>query len=110
VVVEELVGEHESSDEEPELAAVLTAEAWVLRLESVDVEKGEDDDRLGHLCGVEHVADKVGEAAARKEAESAGVVGAFPSARAGAARVDGGSSVSLDGVVKIADGEGDCFR
>lgn len=44
VVVEELVGQHEGSDKETELAAILTAKSWVLRFESVDVEEGENDD------------------------------------------------------------------
>lgn len=110
VVIKELVGKHEGSDKESELAAVLTTKTGILGLESVNVEKGEDDDRLGDLCGVEHVADKVGEAATREETEGARVVGSFTGAGSGAIGIDSGTSVGLDGVVQVPYREGDSFR
>ena len=45
VVIEELVSEHEGSDEQAELAAILTSQTRVLGLESVNVEQSKDDDR-----------------------------------------------------------------
>ena len=110
MIVEELVREHEGGDKQTKLATILTTEPGVLGLESVDVEEGENDDRLGDLGCCEHVANKVDESSSREQAEETRVVGAFGSRGSGASGLDSGAGMSLDGVVEVANGEGDGFR